>query len=173
MIDSDNVNVEKWNISVIKEALCKDNWDAISFNRFPYYDIWPLFYGKFKHHCWGFCGPNGWDPYTLVIHMMYDILSKLDNLPEGELLECYSAFCGFVIYRTNKFKNIVYDGLYSNIKTLITDEERDQALEHVRETFPNTYINESWVEHCEHVYFHLSAIKENQARIRISKKSLQ
>ena len=32
----------------------KDNWDAISFNRNRYYDIWALLYDDFKHHCWGY-----------------------------------------------------------------------------------------------------------------------
>ena len=70
-----------------------------------------------------------------------------------------------------------------SITTLITDNERTESLEYLKKTLnipdltidqtkeklPSRSITVYSTEHCEHVFYHISAIKEKNARIRISK----
>jgi hypothetical protein len=164
MIDADDVNCFKWNVDLIQKYLVEDTWDALSFNRPDYYDIWALMYEDYKHHCWGFTG--GCNP--IVQYLKKDITTKLAEV--DDLFPCYSAFNGFAIYRTERFKGIQYEGCYSSILDLITDEEREKTLHLYRDKLrlPALIINENVVEHCEHLYYHLSS----KARIRISKHYL-
>ena len=106
--------------------------------------------------------------------MKKDIKYALKNLDfENDLLDCYSAFNGFAIYRTEKFKNIRYDGIYSNIKQFISENDKQQTLKYINDRLPvNVEINEDCFELCEHLYYHLSAITYNNCRIRISKYCL-
>jgi len=191
MIDSDDININKWNIDIIKKYLNTNNWDAISFNREKYYDIWALLYDNYKHHCWGY--KDTVIAHKICDHMQTDIQNKLNNIDninendenetseknettedKDKLFECLSAFNGFAIYRTNKFNNILYDGLYENIKTLISDDERNETKLFLQTIFPDQSIeiDEKQIELCEHIYYNLSAIKLNNARIRISKHCL-
>ena len=170
VIDADDVNVKSWNIDIIKKYLDKDNWDSISFNRDKYYDIWALLYGDYKHHCWGF----NEDSRKVVNHMRNDITNKLNNLNDDELFTCLSAFNGFAIYRTPKFINIRYDGLYSNHKRLFSDEERENTLNVLRKELndDNLQLDNNSIQSCEHIYYHVTSIYKNNARIRISKDIL-
>ena len=38
---------------------------------------------------------------------------------DGELLNCYSAFNGFAIYKTQRFKDTRYDGIGKVLKILL------------------------------------------------------
>ena len=165
MIDSDDVNILKWNIPIIQKYLNKNDWDSISFNRKDYYDIWALLYNNFKHHCWGFNN----EIKIVIDFIKNDIQNKLKNLEEDDF-ECLSAFNGFAIYRTPMFKNISYDGTYKNMKELITDLEKQETLNYLKQQLNIDFkINENYIECCEHIYYHLSAIKHNKASIKISK----
>jgi GR25 family glycosyltransferase involved in LPS biosynthesis len=168
VIDCDDVNVLKWDIDLFKYYLNNDEWDCLSFNRPVYYDIWGLLYGEYKHHCWGFKN----DSVNVVNHIRQDITNKLNRLNGYELFECLSAFNGFAIYRTKKFINVRYDGSYAKLKSLISDEERMITLNKLKIEMNNNLleINNNFIECCEHLYYHISAIKNNNARIRISKK---
>jgi hypothetical protein len=167
VIDADDVNISPWNIDIIKYYLNNNNdWDAISFNRPEYYDIWALLYNNFKHHCWGFKQNS----VKIHNHMKNDITNELKNMEDDKLFECYSAFNGFAIYKTDKFKNCVYNGLYKNITKLITDNDRQNTIIFLNKIFSNVTIHKSYTQHCEHIYYHLTAIKMNNAKIRISKK---
>jgi len=171
MIDADNENIEKWNLDVINKYLQDDTWDALSFNRKKfYYDIWALSFDDYKHHCWGF--GNQFQSIEVCKKMGGEITKKLNNLKDYDLLECWSAFNGFAIYRTDKFHNIKYDGSYKSVKNVITDEEREITLNKLRKELSMSYlvIDEDYIECCEHIYYHLSAIQKNNARIRISKQ---
>jgi hypothetical protein len=171
MIDADNENIEKWNLDVIQKYLQEDTWDALSFNRKKfYYDIWALSFDDYKHHCWGF--GNQFQSIEVCKKMGGEITKKLNSLKDYELLECWSAFNGFAIYRTDKFHNIKYDGSYKSVKNVITDEEREITLNKLRKELSMSYlvIDEDYIECCEHIYYHLSAIQKNNARIRISKQ---
>jgi hypothetical protein len=172
MIDADDVNVSSWDLNLIKYYLDRDEWDSISFNRPEYYDIWALQYDNFRHHCWGFGSKSA----SIVECVKQDITTKLNSLKKYELFECSSAFNGFAIYRTPKFYNICYNGLYKNMKTLITDAERFKTVLFLNTKFQlnltNLSINNYHKECCEHLYYHLSAIKNNNVRIRISRENL-
>jgi hypothetical protein len=171
MVDADNENVEKWDLEVIEKYLQHDNWDALSFNRRKfYYDVWALSFDEYKHHCWGF--GDTFQGIEVCKKMGGEITNKLNSLEEYELQECWSAFNGFAIYRTDKFCNVKYDGSYQSVKSVITDEERELALNKLRIELgmPFLFINDNLVECCEHIYFHFSAIQKNNVRIRISKQ---
>lgn len=171
MIDADNENLEKWNTEVIEKYLQDDNWDALSFSRRKfYYDVWALSFDEYKHHCWGF--GDTFQGIQVCTKMGGEITSKLNSLKDYQLLECWSAFNGFAIYRTYKFRNVKYDGSYQSVKNVISNEEREVTLNKLRIELgiPFLFINENCIECCEHVYFHFSAIQKNNARIRISKQ---
>ena len=167
-IDADDVNVLKWDVDLIKYYLNTDDWDCLSFNRPHYYDIWALSFDDYKHHCWGFF--NG---ELVVNHMAHVIVNELNKLKDYELFECFSAFNGFAIYRTNKFDNVMYDGTYTSFKSLFSDEERVKTLNKLKmELSDAVSFNDGLEECCEHLFYHISSIKKNNARIRISKKIL-
>lgn len=171
MIDSDNINTPKWNIDIINKYLNNfdgDNWDCISFNKRNYYDIWALLYDDFKHHCWGF-GKNS-SKVTLV--MKNNIIKKLQN-SKSNSIEVMSAFNGFGIYKTERFKGFYYDGLYDNFKGLVTDIERNKTVEALKKFNLNVNCKMSNHQHgrdghCEHLFYHLSAFKKGRI-IKISK----
>jgi len=178
MLDADNVNTNTWNMDIINKYLNNfdnDNWDAISFNRKNYYDIWALLYDDFKHHCWGYKEKENPNKVSNKVtqYMKDDIANKLNKLKisSQNSMQCFSAFNGFSIYKTQKFKDILYDGIYKNIKSLITDNERLQTLNFIKNKINNNniYIDEKLTPHCEHIFYHLSAIKKNNCVIKISK----
>ena len=166
VIDADDVNVLKWDMYLIIYYLNTD--DCLSFNRSHYYDIWALSYNDHKHHCWGFNSGH-----IIVDHMARDIVAKLHKLKDYELFECFSAFNGFAIYRTNKFDNVMYDGTYTMFKSLFSNEEREILLNKLKmELNDDTISFNDYEECCEHLFYHISSITKNNARIRISNKIL-
>jgi len=184
MIDCDDVNQKKWNVEIINKYINNfdnDNWDCISFNRDDYFDIWALLIDDFKHHCWGF----GKHSRYIVSIMQKYIVSKLNDSNTNSI-QCLSAFNGFAIYKTRKFKDIKYDGLYSNMHNLITDKERQQTVQLCREIYQRDIDNNQLDENsnslhdcngwrgecCEHIFYHLSAIQQNGCIIKISKFKL-
>jgi hypothetical protein len=173
IIDADEVNVKKWNLEVIQKYVQDDNWDALSFNNSNivfYYDIWALLFDEYKHHCWGF---GDFYQCSAVTNKMREIITnKLNNLNEYDLLECWSAFNGFAVYRSEKFRNIKYDGHYESNKIVISDEEREITIDKLKKELgvSDLDVDNYKVECCEHIHFHISAIKQNNARIRISKQ---
>jgi len=103
--------------------------------------------------------------------MKAEISKKLEMLEDGDILECYSAFNGFAIYRTKKFLGCSYDGskqeLFPRGQILRYQEklESEFFLEGIRVDFSKS-------SNCEHVSFHIQAINQNGAKIRISKEVL-
>lgn len=171
MIDSDNIGSPKWNIDIINKYLNNfdnDDWDCISFNKNVYYDIWALSYDDLKHHCWGYLN-NKNEIIDNVTHCMRkDIVKKLENAKSNSI-EVLSAFNGFGIYKTDRFKGFYYDGLYENFKKIITDDERTKTLEIIKQKFNlDIHINNYHTEICEHLFYHLSAVKKGR-KIKISK----
>ena len=163
MIDCDDVNKEKWNIELIKnylENFDKDTWDCISFNRSFYYDIWSLMIDEYKHHCWGFN-----KPLDVINFIRKYITIKLNNCKSNSI-NCYSAFNGFAIYKTGKFKGIRYDGLYKNLEPYLSTEEIQVTLKLIN----NKNLSLKHFDMCcEHIFYHLTAIKKNNCKIKISK----
>jgi hypothetical protein len=159
MIDADDVNIMPWNLTLLRYYVSRQDWDVLSFNRKDYYDIWALMYPPFQHHCWGFRNRSR----DVVAYIKKDITSKLENC--DELFPCQSAFNGFAIYRTHVFKHARYNGEYIHLKQWITDEERKHTLDALS-PIGSIEIDETFVQSCEHLYYHLSA---PNARIYISK----
>ena len=165
MIDCDDRCSSKWNIEVINNYLNNfdnDNWDSISFNRDGYYDIWALLFEDFKQHCFGFGHYN-----SKVIPIMKFCIEKKLKKSETNSIDVLSAFNGFAIYKTDRFKGYIYDGLYSNYEELIKEEDIECTINKLKEF--NVYIeNIPTIECCEHIFYHLSALKEGR-KIKISK----
>lgn len=152
MMDMDDVCSNSINLPAIEDVLSRDDWDAVSFNRSSYYDIWALSIDKYRFSCWHFKEDR---MGMKVEEIQTYIESKLKNTDKNSLVECESAFNGFAIYRPGKFVDCVYSAK-------ITD-----TLPYMRpEDLEGTVLHKS--QECEHRPFHLSAIKKNGARIRIS-----
>jgi hypothetical protein len=167
MMDMDDVNCGPMNIDVLKKYIDNDEqWDALSFNRKDYFDIWALSLDPYVLSCWHF--PGGFD---VVVKIKNYVTNKLSKLTKDELLECMSAFNGFAIYKKDKFINCYYDWQIRNNYDMISSEiisKNEEALE-TKLTLDVSYhqiVNP--ISDCEHRYFHLNAIEKNNARIRIS-----
>ena len=166
MMDSDDVCCSDMNIDLLKRSIAREDWDALSFNKSYYYDTWAVsikpYFVSFRH----------FDLMNSQLANFSDIIRNyvqelLKRLPSGELLQCCSAFCGFAIYRTSKFLNCKYDSRFSTRffpKQLL---QLNMKVVNARIGFFNE-IERTPMEDCEHRYFHLEAIKKNNARIRIS-----
>ena len=130
-----------------------------------------LLYDNIKHHCWGYTHSQP------VVHAMAcNIVKKLHALPDGDFYPCMSAFNGFAIYRTAKFKCINYSGTIGDFMDLFAPEDREATLTAVRELVgrndfdivPSVFSGQC----CEHLYYHIKATRRHGARIRISKDSI-
>jgi hypothetical protein len=86
------------------DAVFKLEWDALSFNRDVYYDIWALRYDPYLCSCWGFGGS-----YDVMYKMQSDITERLKG---DDLLPVKSAFNGLAFFRLNKFGTSRFTGLY-------------------------------------------------------------
>lgn len=168
MIDCDDVCCNPWNLNLLNNVLNNvdnDDWDCISFNRREYYDMWALMYDNFRHHCWGF-----YMDCEAVINIMRNEITEKLSRSKTNSIEVISAFNGFCIYKTNKFKGIHYEGLYYNLKLLISNKELNQTVNYFKNKYKlnvNLDLNEN-NECCEHLYYNLSAYKKG-CKIKISK----
>jgi len=154
----------------------KSNWDCISFYHPQHYlkdAVRSLFFGKFQHQYLGF-NPTFHD--SIVYIMKTDLEMRLQNYKNGGLFPCDSAFNGFALYRTEKFQNVVYDGFCSTLKNMMGENVANETLNMFQHKFfpniGNFYIDHTFVEQSEHVYYHLSAIRYHGARIRITQEPL-
>jgi hypothetical protein len=165
MMDFDDVNSKEVNVNTLGKYLKREDWDGLSFNTSPlYYDIWALsikpYYFSYLH----FKQSNIFNHTTLKNYI--DNLVK--QIPNGELLNCLSAFNGFSIYRTNKFLKTYYDGRIRKDllpKKLIDIQSKvtQSGLIYTKYDVVNGHY-----EDCEHRAFHLQAIRNSGARIMIS-----
>jgi hypothetical protein len=168
MMDFDDVCEKEIDINILNNYLINNNWDSLSFNRKNYYDVWALSIKPFVTSCWHWHEIQ-MESYFAVHIMKTYISNKLNNLDKNQLLECYSAFNGFAIYRKNKFINCKYSNNIFKSHGLIDNNlirENFNELNIITCKKNSFFIN--FLEDCEHRYFHLSAIKKNNARIMIS-----
>jgi len=86
------------------DAVFKLDWDALSFNRDVYYDIWALRYDPYLCSCWGF-GTS----HEVMLKMQSDITERLKG---DELLPVKSAFNSLAFFRLDKFLHSRFTGLY-------------------------------------------------------------
>lgn len=167
VIDANDINCFEWNYNLILKYLKRDDWDCISFNRKTlYYDIWSLYFDKYVYNVWDF----GEKSEKIIYHIRDKFLNIINNRNNEELFECFSAFNGFSIYRTSKFVDCYYDGYNKNISEFISKDQINLMIETLKRDLNDDTIERinCKVEISEHVYYHLSAIRKNNARIRIS-----
>jgi hypothetical protein len=163
MMDLDDVCSSPINVPVVFNALNRDDWDAISFNRNDYYDIWALSVKPYIFSCWHF--PNG---FEAVKQIKQFIKKELDECEPGKLYECISAFNGFAIYRMSAFQGVSYEwNVNKNIEIMQHDWIALTARALCQPIGKRTCDDD-----CEHRYFHMKATKVNGARIRISPEIL-
>jgi hypothetical protein len=158
MMDFDDVNSTKINIEPLRKSLKRDDWDSLSFNRNFYYDIWALSINPYYLSC----AHIGDDAGRKMLNYITDTLK---NMNKDDLLPCASAFCGFCIYKTEKFIDCRYSGILN--LTLFPSDKMKYNIALFKGQF-----NYNKIEDCEHRYFHLMAINKNKARIRISPEIL-
>jgi hypothetical protein len=167
VMDMDDVCAGKINIDVISYHVNHDSlWDAISFNKPHYYDIWALSIEPYLLSCWHF--PYGKE----IVHTMENYVSeKLHTLDKNDLLECQSAFNGFAIYKKSKFIDCQYNWRIKNIHSYVNDNQVKKNEEALGKPFSmNTsyHSNVHPMTDCEHRQFHMEAIRKHNAKIRIS-----
>jgi hypothetical protein len=159
MMDFDDVCSTPINVSAFKLGINRTDWDALSFNRNDYYDIWALSARPYFYSCWHF--PNGHD---VVKHIKQFITNELDNCDPNDLYECNSAFNGFAVYRMSAFQNINYEWDVKKNMEIMPNE----WLVHTARALGKPIIKRTFDDDCEHRYFHMKATQTNGARIRIS-----
>jgi glycosyltransferase involved in cell wall biosynthesis len=169
MMDFDDVNAKQVNPQILQKYLNGKNynlWDSLSFNSLPkYYDIWALSIFPFCFSYIHFTNNSKHD-YDSIQNYIDNILKYKKN--KNQLTQCISAFNGFAIYKTNIFQNSKYDGRFNLSKI-----PPKYILNHLKASggklFFHDYGNVNGkYEECEHRAFHISAIKQNNARIMIS-----
>ena len=169
MLDTDEVNAHAWNMQVLDrylQNLDADDWDAVSFNRPDYYDVWALTFDQFRYNCWGF----GDHSRQVIQYMQKCITEKLKN-SDQPTVPVYSAFNGLAIHKTRRFENIHYDGHYASIEPFLKSEETLALLEHLKQAVnKDIQLKRLWkVPYCEHVYYYWTAAKQNDCVIKVSK----
>lgn len=168
MMDFDDVCNIEIDVNILDKYLIDNKWDSLSFNRKNNYDIWALSIKPFVSSCWHWSEKQMDSLYVVNIIKNY-INDKLNNLDKNELLECYSAFNGFAIYRKDKFINCEYsNNIFKSHSLLNKDLIKENIDELNKITQKNNKLVMNLLEDCEHRYFHLSAIQKNNARIMIS-----
>ena len=144
MMDMDDVCAASISISNFLSVFNNPKWDAVSFNRPVYYDIWALRFGIFTRNCWNLKTYTECARYTKQLRQQ--IMNKLKHV---DMFPVESAFCGFAIYKLSKIIGCRYDGI---------NREKFRGLR--------------FLEDCEHVAFHKQMREEKNAQIYICSKKL-
>ena len=178
VVDCDDVCASRWDIGVIRESLeSSEGWDSLSFNRPDYYDIWALLFDGFIHHCHGFASRTCPSEPTGVVQLMQSYLQHKLAQSSEPTVAVWSAFCGFAIYKTPRFRGFRYDGQASSFQTLFTDQDR-RTLEYGLICYYNMDVvclpNGSCAEPgqvCEHLFYHVTAVRHGR-KIHVSKSAV-
>lgn len=154
MIDCDDVCSNPVNLEYILYYLTiNTEWDALSFNKQPYYDTWALSKYPYVFSNMHFKNPEGYGPFIEKI---------INETPKKTLIPCLSAFNGFAIYRTNKFIDYFYDP-----KPRLDLIPKHLIEKNIQLCGPMYLKDKAAIVDCEHRSFHLMAVS-NGARIRIA-----
>ena len=167
MMDMDDICATPINMEGLCHIFEKERteplpWDAVSFHRDDYYDIWALSIHPFSFSCWHY--PSGLKVVQTMKKYITRILNQTSN--KDALLPCISAFNGLAVYRCSHFLNVHYEWDLEKTLEIIPRsyvETMTQKL-HERPIFHH--------EECEHRFFHIRASQLNEARIRISPMKL-
>ena len=173
MMDMDDVCAGPMNKDVLETFMEKElreeyaEWDALTFNRKIYYDIWALSLRPYVFSCWNFSRSSVLVDITRKY--VQDTLKDLaEKMPKTGLLQCESAFNGFGLYRRAKFEGSTYEwNIHKNIEIIprIWIQENEDAVGRTAEL-------REMSDDCEHRYFHIRATQLNGARICISPQCL-
>lgn len=172
VMDMDNMNLDNnlrgsMDIDVLKRAISKsDQWECISFNKPNYYDIWALSIDSYIYSCWGWLE----NPWLVTDNIRTYIIDKLSKTPADELVECRSAFNGFVVYKTSVFLDCHYDWRIPKQYMTLTDLIENQRLVGMSSRSPLDVQTDE--PDCEHRSFHMMATAKHGARIRITPECL-
>ncbi len=159
MVDLDVVCHRPILLDTIASHLHRDDWDALTFNRHWYYDMWAL---SFEPHLYPALdlklGDKG--KRRLANEARENLLAQIDALEPGALLPVYSAFNGFGIYRVAKVLGCRYHGYPTQFFPPQKYEQycRDMAVE----------LDPDSGEMCEHLAFHWDMVNKHAAKIRLS-----
>jgi hypothetical protein len=170
MIDMDDVCSYPVNIELLKKHIEKDEkWDCLTFNKRDYYDLWALSIDEYIFSCWH------WEDdinksKEIVKYLKKYITNKLKSIEDNKLLDCYSAFNGFAIYKKNKFINCHYESDIYKTLEFIPEKLLKKNIKKLNKFI--TINNPFATEDCEHRHFHLQAFFENYAKIKISPEIL-
>ena len=170
MMDTNNYSCQgDIKIDVIEKYLNDetmfDEWDSLSFARKPYYDLWAYSSDIFQIGCWSY--PRFNDGYSCTVYKYMDDMKNHINKTllaeenKGKLLPVDSAFCGFGLYKKDKFKNCIYNGNYNVSyidKTIIKKNLEKYPLKNIMSNNGD----------CEHRYFHMMAKRLNNAKIMVA-----
>jgi glycosyltransferase involved in cell wall biosynthesis len=159
MIDCDEVCSTPVQLEILLYYIINnDDWDALTFNKKPYYDLWAFSKYPYVFSCFHFKDWKAWGRYIEKI---------IEVTPTKTLIPCLSAFNGFGLYKTNKFINCFYD--YKPRLDLLPQHLID---ENIRVAGKMLFKGKASFIDCEHRSFHLMAINNNNARIRIAPEIL-
>jgi len=172
MMDMDNVNAVAMDLEVYKKGIMRHKeWDALSFNRKHYYDIWALSYPPY------YMSVFNWEK-QMVQHVRKDITTQLVGMNPEALFPCFSAFNGFSIYRADMFLRSRYDWKFSSNMIWFTEEMKKQninAFAPVKFKEISTIPGKDGTvgpQDCEHRFFHYYGVLVLGARVMISPQIL-
>ena len=169
MMDFDDVNCKNVHPEILPKYFERNDWDGLSFDTSPkYYDVWAL---SIFPYCFSYnhFNQNEYNSYGV---MQDYVTKKLRELRNGQLLKCISSFNGFSIYRTEKFLNSYYDGRlrFDVIPAQFIKKHAEKAKSNIL-LYDYGHVKGKY-EDCEHRTFHAMAIKQTNAKIRISPEVL-
>lgn len=154
-------------LDILKEVLEPERekeWDSVSFDREAgYYDYWALSFDPFIY---SFLHTDNSD--LILEKMKTNLKIEFENAREKKaFVKVYSAFNGFSVYKWSIFQDCKYsiDIDLSLFPENTLEKQVDETDVKLIPVFNNAYD-------CEHRHFHLQAIREKKARIRIYPKSL-
>jgi hypothetical protein len=155
------------NLDILREALDRNTeWDAVSFDcEAGYYDYWALSFDPFIYSI--FHTEN----VELVLEKMRETFmdrinaEKQKDIPD--FIPVYSAYNGFAIYKWQMFQNSNYS--YHIDTSLFPKEILEKQVE-ITNVLLLPIFKDAF--DCEHRYFHLKAIHDYNAKIRIYPKSI-
>jgi glycosyltransferase involved in cell wall biosynthesis len=138
-------------------------WDALSFNRKPYYDEWALSLGNHKISIWHLSDTVR-DSYRE--NMRKELHDGFSRVGKGNYLSVDSAFCGYGIYKTNVFINYNYSPFWRP-DLLLTSQQIGSYMKSGM-----LRMNVASISDCEHRNFHAEASIHSGARIMIANDQL-
>lgn len=145
IMDFDDVNAYgTLNLNLLDYVQLQD-WDVVTFNREPYYDIWALQIDEFQVSCWHFDKPK------VVEHIMQKyVTEKLNHTLAHGTLACDSSFNGFALMKTTKFTEGRYNGEYTYSMSCLTEQ---QLIANENATGCQILKFGTMIEDCEHKSF--------------------